>query len=89
MMLHACKILTAQFPMQTSVHSQKVMIKGALLKDEEWGKATPKDGAMIMLMGSAEAKLVEPPKEAHIFVEDLPEDQQVWEGNFVRHLYII
>jgi hypothetical protein len=30
-----------------------------------------------MLMGSAEAKLVEPPKETQVFVEDLPEDQQV------------
>lgn len=30
-----------------------------------------------MLMGSAEAKLVEPPKEAQVFVEDLPEEQQV------------
>jgi ubiquitin carboxyl-terminal hydrolase 14 len=67
--------------MLTTIDSQKVMIKGALLKDDEWAKATPKDGAMIMLMGSAEAKLVEPPKEAHIFVEDLPEDQQVWEGS--------
>ena len=56
---------------------QKVMIKGALLKDDEWGKAQPKEGALIMLMGSAEARLVEPPKEAHVFVEDLPEHEQV------------
>ena len=54
------------------------MIKGSLLKDDEWGKATPKEGAQIMLMGSADAKVIEAPKEAHIFVEDLPEDQQVW-----------
>ena len=53
------------------------MIKGALLKDDDWGKALPKEGAVIMLMGSAEPKLVEPPQEAQIFVEDLPEDQQV------------
>ena len=53
------------------------MIKGALLKDDEWGKAQPKEGALIMLMGSAEARLVEPPKEAHVFVEDLPEHEQV------------
>eukprot|EP00199_Chlamydomonas_sp_CCMP681_P000977 CAMPEP_0119108676 /NCGR_PEP_ID=MMETSP1180-20130426/15598_1 /TAXON_ID=3052 ORGANISM="Chlamydomonas cf sp, Strain CCMP681" /NCGR_SAMPLE_ID=MMETSP1180 /ASSEMBLY_ACC=CAM_ASM_000741 /LENGTH=509 /DNA_ID=CAMNT_0007094321 /DNA_START=16 /DNA_END=1548 /DNA_ORIENTATION=- len=55
---------------------QKVMIKGALLKDEEWGKATPKDGQQIMLMGSAEAKSVDPPKNLPTFVEDLPESQQ-------------
>ncbi len=59
---------------------QKVMIKGSLLKDEEWGKNPPKDGATVMVMGSAEAvpaALVEAPKDAPKFVEDLPEDQQV------------
>lgn len=55
---------------------QKVMIKGALLKDDEWGKAAPKDGATVMLMGSAEAVSVEAPKNAPTFVEDLPEDEQ-------------
>lgn len=54
----------------------KVMIKGALLKDDEWGKAAPKDGATIMVMGSADAKPVEPPKDLPKFVEDLPESQQ-------------
>lgn len=55
---------------------QKVMIKGALLKDDEWGKALPKDGATVMLMGSAEAVTVEAPKTAITFVEDLPESEQ-------------
>lgn len=56
---------------------QKVMIKGALLKDDEWGKATPKDGATIMLMGTAEPiTAVEAPKNAPVFVEDLPEEEQ-------------
>uniref|UniRef100_A0A7S0WQE3 Ubiquitin carboxyl-terminal hydrolase n=1 Tax=Chlamydomonas leiostraca TaxID=1034604 RepID=A0A7S0WQE3_9CHLO len=54
----------------------KVMIKGALLKDDDWGKAAPKDGATIMVMGSADAKPVEPPKDLPKFVEDLPESQQ-------------
>ncbi|PNH11389.1 Ubiquitin carboxyl-terminal hydrolase 7, partial [Tetrabaena socialis] len=57
---------------------QKVMIKGALLKDEEWGKAAAavKEGMTIMLMGSAEAVSVEAPKDAPKFVEDLPESEQ-------------
>lgn len=55
---------------------QKVMIKGALLKDDEWGKAVPKDGMTIMLMGSAEAVSVEAPKNIPKFVEDLPEAEQ-------------
>ena len=56
---------------------QKVMIKGALLKDDGWGKAAPKDGATIMLMGTADAlTAVEAPTNAPVFVEDLPEDEQ-------------
>lgn len=59
------------------VERQKVMIKGSLLKDDEWGKAAPKDGATIMLMGTAEPiTAVEPPKNAPVFVEDLPEEEQ-------------
>mmetsp|Transcript_38368 Transcript_38368/g.85421 ORF Transcript_38368/g.85421 Transcript_38368/m.85421 type:complete len:521 (+) Transcript_38368:65-1627(+) len=55
---------------------QKVMIKGGLLKDDEWGKQVPKEGATIMLMGSADAKPVEAPKDVPKFVEDLPESEQ-------------
>ncbi len=55
---------------------QKVMIKGALLKDDEWGRAAPKPGAAVMLMGSAEVQVVEAPKDAPKFVEDLPESAQ-------------
>jgi hypothetical protein len=56
---------------------QKVMIKGALLKDDEWGKAQPKEGMTIMLMGTAgEPVTVEAPKNAPVFVEDLPEEEQ-------------
>ncbi|GFR42512.1 hypothetical protein Agub_g3404 [Astrephomene gubernaculifera] len=55
---------------------QKVMLKGALLKDDEWGKAAPKENMTIMLMGSAEAVSVEAPKNAPTFVEDLPESEQ-------------
>ncbi len=55
---------------------QKVMLKGALVKDDDWGKAVPKDGVTFMLMGSAEAVTVEAPKDTPKFVEDLPESQQ-------------
>lgn len=55
---------------------QKVMIKGVLLKDDDWGKAAPKDGATVMLMGSAEAVSVEAPKNAPKFLEDLPQSEQ-------------
>ncbi|KAG1671301.1 hypothetical protein FOA52_010873 [Chlamydomonas sp. UWO 241] len=55
---------------------QKVMIKGALLKDDDWGKAVPKDGATVMLMGSADAVSVAAPADAMVFMEDLPEGEQ-------------
>jgi ubiquitin carboxyl-terminal hydrolase 14 len=47
-----------------------------LLKDDEWGKAVPKDGVTIMMMGTADPISVEAPKNAPVFVEDLPEDEQ-------------
>ncbi len=55
---------------------QKVMVKGALLKDDDWGKAAPKEGMTIMMMGSAEAVPVDAPKNVPKFVEDLPEEEQ-------------
>ena len=49
------------------------MLKGVLIKDDEWGKAKPTNGAHFMLMGSADApKDIEPPKDIK-FIEDLPE----------------
>ncbi|KAG2501327.1 hypothetical protein HYH03_001119 [Edaphochlamys debaryana] len=56
---------------------QKVLLKGAQLKDDDWGKAAPKEGMTIMMMGSADAVSgVEAPKNAPKFVEDLPEHEQ-------------
>jgi hypothetical protein len=55
---------------------QKITIKGSLLKDDDWGKAVPKDGATVLLLGTADAISVEAPKNAPVFVEDLPEDEQ-------------
>ena len=50
--------------------------QGTLLKDDEWGKAVPKDGMTIMMMGTADPISVEAPKNAPVFVEDLPEEEQ-------------
>ncbi|KAG2449717.1 hypothetical protein HYH02_005244 [Chlamydomonas schloesseri] len=58
------------------VDRQKVLLKGTQLKDDDWGKAAPKDGMTVMLMGSAEAVPVDAPKNAPKFVEDLPEQEQ-------------
>jgi ubiquitin carboxyl-terminal hydrolase 14 len=55
---------------------QKVMIKGSLLKDDDWGKATIKDGANVMLMGTADPVSVEAPVNLPKWVEDLPESEQ-------------
>lgn len=50
---------------------QKIMVKGGLLKDDEWGKQTPKEGQVLMMMGTADAMPVDPPKTVTVFVEDL------------------
>jgi ubiquitin carboxyl-terminal hydrolase 14 len=59
---------------------QKVMVKGGLLKDDEWGKAVPKAGQTLMMMGTADAIPTEVPKNIPVFVEDLPENEQQWSG---------
>jgi ubiquitin carboxyl-terminal hydrolase 14 len=55
---------------------QKIMIKGGLLKDDDWGKQQPKEGQTLMMMGSADPIAVEPPQNVPTFVEDLPEGRQ-------------
>lgn len=55
---------------------QKIMIKGGLLKDDDWGKQVPKEGMTLMMMGSADAAPVQAPANAPTFVEDLPEHEQ-------------
>eukprot|EP00798_Chlamydomonas_sp_ICE-L_P028982 gene28982-32170_t len=59
---------------------QKVMIKGGMLKDDDWGKQVPKAGSTVMVMGSANAVVVEAPKEPMVWMEDLPEDEQLTLG---------
>ncbi|XP_077991182.1 ubiquitin carboxyl-terminal hydrolase 14-like [Glandiceps talaboti] len=53
---------------------QKVMMKGAVLKDDSWGKFKLKDGASILMMGSADA-LPQEPVQQTVFVEDMTEEQ--------------
>lgn len=54
---------------------QKIMVKGGLLKDDDWGKQTPKDGQTLMMVGSA-GEVVAAPQKALVFLEDLPEHEQ-------------
>ncbi|XP_060077354.1 ubiquitin carboxyl-terminal hydrolase 14-like [Ylistrum balloti] len=53
---------------------QKVMMKGAVLKDDEWGKVKLKDGATLLMMGTAD-ELPQEPVEKTVFMEDMSEEQ--------------
>lgn len=55
---------------------QKVMLTGAILKDNDWGsaKGKMKDGIMLLMMGTADA-LPQAPVEKPVFVEDMSESQ--------------
>ncbi|ELT88016.1 hypothetical protein CAPTEDRAFT_159540 [Capitella teleta] len=53
---------------------QKVMVKGVVIKDDDWGSAKIKDGIMMMMMGTAEA-LPQEPAGKTVFVEDMSEQQ--------------
>uniref|UniRef100_A0A131XU62 Ubiquitin carboxyl-terminal hydrolase n=1 Tax=Ixodes ricinus TaxID=34613 RepID=A0A131XU62_IXORI len=53
---------------------QKVMVKGAVLKDNDWGNIKLKDGAVVLLMGSKEA-LPSEPAEKPVFMEDMSESE--------------
>ncbi|KAK0042090.1 ubiquitin carboxyl-terminal hydrolase 14 [Biomphalaria pfeifferi] len=55
---------------------QKVMITGAILKDDEWGpvRSKIKDGVTLLMMGTAE-ELPQAPADKPVFVEDMNEQQ--------------
>jgi len=53
---------------------QKVMIKGAVIKDDEWGNVKIKEGVTLLMMGTAEALPTEP-VDKPVFVEDMSEAQ--------------
>ncbi|XAR67647.1 Ubiquitinyl hydrolase 1 [Bertholletia excelsa] len=56
---------------------QKIMVKGGLLKDDDdWSKLGVKEGQKLMMMGTAD-EVVKAPEKAPVFMEDLPEDEQV------------
>lgn len=55
---------------------QKIMVKGQIIKDQDWSNvvANMKNGITLMMMGSAD-KLPEAPTKPVQFMEDLTEDQ--------------
>lgn len=53
---------------------QKVLVKGATLKDHEWGNVQLKDGSVVLLMGTKEA-LPSEPAEKPVFMEDMSESE--------------
>ncbi|KAK3028908.1 hypothetical protein RJ639_039917 [Escallonia herrerae] len=56
---------------------QKIMVKGGLLKDDaDWSTLGVKEGQKLMMMGTAD-EIMKAPEKATVFVEDLPEEEQV------------
>ncbi|GAU27391.1 hypothetical protein TSUD_356260, partial [Trifolium subterraneum] len=56
---------------------QKIMVKGGLLKDDaDWEKLGVKAGQKLMMMGTAD-EIIKSPEKGTVFVEDLPEEEQV------------
>lgn len=53
---------------------QKVMFKGVVIKDDEWGTIQIKDNVNLLMMGTADALPTEPATKT-TFVEDLTENQ--------------
>uniref|UniRef100_A0A7N2LNM8 Ubiquitin carboxyl-terminal hydrolase n=1 Tax=Quercus lobata TaxID=97700 RepID=A0A7N2LNM8_QUELO len=56
---------------------QKIMVKGGLLKDDaDWSTLGVKQGQKLMMMGTAD-EIIKAPEKGPVFMEDLPEDEQV------------
>ncbi|XP_064624710.1 ubiquitin carboxyl-terminal hydrolase 14-like [Lineus longissimus] len=56
---------------------QKVMIKGITLKDDDnWGTFKIKNGATLMMMGTAEENALKEPVEKTVFLEDMSDSQR-------------
>ncbi|KAJ6342740.1 hypothetical protein OIU78_010625 [Salix suchowensis] len=56
---------------------QKIMVKGGLLKDDaNWATLGVKEGQKLMMMGTAD-EIVKTPEKVPVFMEDLPEEEQV------------
>ncbi|KAG7211952.1 hypothetical protein KM043_011160 [Ampulex compressa] len=50
---------------------QKVMVKGMMLKDDEWADFKLKDGLIVLMMGSKEEDVPKEPAQKPVFFEDL------------------
>nr|XP_054772940.1 ubiquitin carboxyl-terminal hydrolase 14-like [Lytechinus pictus] len=70
------EVLKAQMFALSGVYPQrqKIMLKGQVLKDDNWGNFKLKDGMTLLMMGSAEA-LPEAPPEKTVFMEDMTEEE--------------
>ncbi|XP_076881833.1 ubiquitin carboxyl-terminal hydrolase 7-like [Bidens hawaiensis] len=56
---------------------QKIMVKGGILKDDaDWSKLGIKEGQKLMMVGTAD-EIVKAPEQGPVFMEDLPEEEQV------------
>ncbi|KAL9265573.1 Ubiquitin carboxyl-terminal hydrolase 7-like protein [Drosera capensis] len=56
---------------------QKIMVKGGLLKDDaDWSALGVKEGQRVMMMGTAD-EIVKAPEKSPVFMEDLPDEEQV------------
>lgn len=60
------------------IEKQKVMAKGKILKDESAWADYPavKEGAVLMLMGTAEGKELQAPEKQIKFVEDMTPEEK-------------
>ncbi|KAE8704545.1 hypothetical protein F3Y22_tig00110450pilonHSYRG00622 [Hibiscus syriacus] len=73
---------------------QKIMVKGGLLKDDaDWSTVGVKQGQKFMMMGTAD-EIVKAPEKGPVFMEDLPEEEQVVSlghsaGLFCLHLPVL
>ncbi|XP_042484041.1 ubiquitin carboxyl-terminal hydrolase 6 isoform X2 [Macadamia integrifolia] len=66
---------------------QKIMVKGGLLKDDaDWSTVGVKEGQKLMMMGTAD-EIVKAPEKGPVFVEDLPEEEQVVAVGHTAGLY--
>eukprot|EP00252_Welwitschia_mirabilis_P002521 TRINITY_DN12487_c0_g1_i1.p1 TRINITY_DN12487_c0_g1~~TRINITY_DN12487_c0_g1_i1.p1 ORF type:complete len:485 (+),score=105.98 TRINITY_DN12487_c0_g1_i1:247-1701(+) len=66
---------------------QKIMVKGGLLKDDaDWSTLGLKEGQKLMMMGTAD-EIVKPPENSPVFVEDLPEEEQVQSLGYTAGLF--
>ncbi|XP_064111774.1 ubiquitin carboxyl-terminal hydrolase 14-like [Macrobrachium nipponense] len=57
-------------------HRQKIMLRGATIKDDTWDGIKMKDGVTILMMGSKEEDVPVEPTEKTSFIEDMTEAER-------------